>query len=212
MICRMRAMVVALCAAMVSIAAHATSVEKVRNDKVVVTEVTLAPGESEVTPERRPALLVYIADGMVLNGTVRNRTEPTHVYRGEIVEFAGPMPAIRNAGDVPLHFARIEFLTGGKDETWGKSGLPPNYLVMRDDRYARTYTIKIPAGAYEQQHTHHARVVVTLQGAELEHILPDGTKQPSTLKTGEIVWREGATHTGHNMGKTDLWLIAVEPK
>jgi hypothetical protein len=51
-----------------------------------------------------------------------------------------------------------------------------------------------------------------LSGAELEHILPDGTKQPSTLKTGEIAWRPAATHTGHNMGTTPLWCIAIEPK
>jgi hypothetical protein len=55
-------------------------------------------------------------------------------------------------------------------------------------------------------------VVVSLSGAELEHILPDGTKQPSTLKTGEVVWRLGATHIGHNLGHTDLWVIAIEPK
>jgi hypothetical protein len=53
---------------------------------------------------------------------------------------------------------------------------------------------------------------VCLSGAELEHILPDGTHQPSTLETGEIVWRLGATHVGHNLGTTDLWVIAVEPK
>ena len=34
----------------------------------------------------------------------------------------------------------------------------------------------------------------------------------STLKTGEIAWRRGATHVGHNLGKTDLWVIAIEPK
>lgn len=26
------------------------------------------------------------------------------------------------------------------------------------------------------------------------------------------VWRLGATHTGHNLGHTNLWVIAVEPK
>jgi hypothetical protein len=36
--------------------------------------------------------------------------------------------------------------------------------------------------------------------------------QPSTLKTGEVVWRLGGTHIGHNLGHTDLWVIAVEPK
>src|SRR5262249_46835274 len=133
--------------------------------------------------------------------------------KGHISWFWDKGDSVQNHGKEPLHFARIEFLTSGKkDEKWGHDGLPANYGLMSENLWARVYEIKIPAGAYEPQHTHHARVVVTLEGAELEHILPDGTKQPSTLKTGEIVWREGATHTGHNMGKTDLWVIAVEPK
>ena len=46
----------------------------------------------------------------------------------------------------------------------------------------------------------------------LEHEMPDGRREISTLKTGEIAWRPGATHVGHNLGKTDLWVIAIEPK
>jgi hypothetical protein len=198
---------VAVCLIRVPAAFAASSVEKIRNEKVVVTEETLAPGESEATPERLRGVMIYMTDGMVLNGT-----EPRHVAKGEIAGFLAAAPAIRNMGTLPLHFVRIEFLTNGSDETWGKAGLAPSYLIMHEDRYERTYLIKIPAGAYEPQHTHHDRVVVCLSGAELEHILPDGTKQPSTLKTGEVGWRLGATHIGHNLGRTDLWVIAVEPK
>jgi hypothetical protein len=61
-------------------------------------------------------------------------------------------------------------------------------------------------------HSHHERVVICLSGASLEHVLPDGRKQPSTLETGQIAWRLGGAHQGHNMGTTNLWVIAVEPK
>ena len=196
----------------VPVACVASSLERLRNDKVAVTEVTLAPGETEAAPEKLPSLMIYMTDGMVLNGTVRNSTEPRRVAKGEIAGLPAAMPAIRNMGSAPLDFVRVEFLTNGSDETWGKTGLAPSYAVLHEDRFARTYLIKIPAGAFEPQHTHHDRVVVCLSGAELEHILPDGTKQPSTLKTGEVVWRSGATHVGHNLGHTDLWVIAVEPK
>jgi hypothetical protein len=84
--------------------------------------------------------------------------------------------------------------------------------MLLEDRYARAYDIRIPSQTFEPQHTHHDRVVVSLQGAKLEHILPNGEKQPSTLQTGEIVWRLAATHVGHNLGQTDLWVIAIEPK
>jgi hypothetical protein len=111
-----------------------------------------------------------------------------------------------------LRFVRIDFLTAGKEETWGMLGLSPHYVMLLENKYGRAYDIKIPAQTFEPKHTHHDRVVVCLSGAELEHILPDGTIQPSTLKTGEVVWRPGATHVGHNLGRTNLWVIAVEPK
>ncbi len=212
MIGRCAGAIVVMCGVVAPIAVHAASVEKFRNEKVVVTEVTLAPGEPEATPEKLPSQVVYITDGTVLNGTVRNETEPRQVGKGQVVGFVGAIPAIRNMGKTPLHFVRVEFLTGGEDETWGMNGLPSSYKIVSEDRYARTYEIRLPAGAVEGQHTHHARVVVCLSGTEMEHILPDGTKQLVTLKTGDILWREAATHAGHNLGKTELWEIAVEPK
>jgi predicted metal-dependent enzyme (double-stranded beta helix superfamily) len=81
-----------------------------------------------------------------------------------------------------------------------------------ENQYTRVYDIRIPAGMREPQHNHKHRVVVCLSGAELSHLLPDGRDEPSNLKTGEIAWRRGGTHIGRNLGKTDLWVIAVEPK
>ena len=110
------------------------------------------------------------------------------------------------------HFVEVMFLGAGSSETWGTAGLPANYKVLFENRYARVYDIRVAAGQREPQHTHKARVVITLSGAELKHVMPDGKEEASTLKTGEIVWRAAATHIGMNLGKTDLRVIAVEPK
>ena len=202
-----------LLSVLVPAAFAATSVEKIRNDKVVVTEDTLGPGESEPLSPDRPSMLVYMNNGtaeITQGGAIGEHNEA--VKEGEVsFEHAGA-GSIKNAGSSPLHFARIEFLTDGSSEAWGMTGLAPNYKMLLENRYARAYDIRIAAGEFEPQHTHHARVVVSLSGAKLEHILPDGTHQPSTLKSGEIVYRPAATHVGHNMGTTNLWVIAVEPK
>ena len=81
-------------------------------------------------------------------------------------------------------------------------------MCIRDS----VYNIHVAAGATEPQHTHKNRVVVCLSGADLIHTMPDGKQEAATLTTGEIDWRRGATHIGHNIGKTDLWVIAIEPK
>ena len=190
----------------------AATAEVFRNDKVIVTEETLAPGQQETVAGEHASVVVFLSgDGVeakFADGTVKIAA----VHRGEVMNEAAGRRMVTNAGQAPLKLVRTEFLTTGSEETWGMTGLPPNYKVLVEDRHSRTYEILIAAHAWEPQHTHHARVVVCLNGAQLEHILPDGSKQPSTLKTDEVTWREGQTHTGHNLGDTGLWVIAIEPK
>ena len=198
----------ATCLSFAPMGMAATNVERVKNEKVVVTEETLASGEVEAKADRLPSVVVYMSDGIVQAGTKR----ATRVKAGRTDFEAAGAGALKNAGSGELHFVRIEFLTAGKDEAWGATGLSPHYVMLLENKYVRAYDIRIPAQTFEPKHTHHDRVVVCLSGAELEHIMEDGSKQPSTLKTGEVGWRPGATHTGHNLGHTNLWVIAVEPK
>jgi hypothetical protein len=202
----------AVCVSFVSTALAASSVERIRNEKVVVTEETLPAGESEGAVDRLPSMVVYMSGGAVEIAKAEGGARKVKVKEGQTDFQAAGMGTLKNAGNAELHFVRIDFLTSGKEETWGMTGLSPNYVMLLENKYARAYDIKIPAQTYEPRHTHHDRVVVSLSGAQLEHILPDGTIQPSTLKTGEVVWRPAATHVGHNLGHTNLWVIAVEPK
>jgi quercetin dioxygenase-like cupin family protein len=188
-----------------------TKVEKIRNPKVLVTEVTLASGESQANPDK-PSMVVYMNSGLAEVDLTGGQPQKNSVEEGGVIYEAASSGTLKNIGSAPLHFARIEFLTDGSTEAWGMSGLAPNYRMLLENRYARAYEIRIAPHTVEPQHTHHDRVVVTLSGAQLVHILPDGTRQPSTLTTGEIVWRLGATHVGHNLGDTELWVVAVEPK
>ena len=165
--------------------------ESLKNEKVAVREFHLRPGE-QAPAAAHPAVDVDFATGKA--------------------HFSEPGEPVRNTGSSELHLARIEFLTPGAPETWGAAGLSPDYKVILENRYSRVYDIRIPAGGREPQHTHKARVVVCLSGATLKHLMPDGREEPSTLKTGEIAWRQGGTHIGQNLGTTNLWVIAVEPK
>lgn len=192
-----------------SAAVAATSTEKVRNEKVLVTDCTLGPGEAERSADTHPAIIVSVSGGTLAIG---DNAETRTVGKGRTLPLPANSQPLRNAGIQPIHYVRIDFLTPGSKDTWGATGLAPNYKVLHEDQYSRTYDIQIPPHGSEPQHTHHARVVVSLSGAHLEHILPDGTHQPSDLKTGEIAYRPAATHIGHNLGDTPLWVIAVEPK
>jgi hypothetical protein len=186
--------------------------EDFKNDKVAVTEVTLAPGEHETVTGKHPSVVVYLAGHEAHIKFADGKVKHESIVRGETLREPAESGELTNTGNEPLRFVRVEFLTTGSSELWGKGGLAPNYQMIFEDQYSRTYDIGIAAHAWEPQHTHHARVVVCLQGAQLEHVLPDGSVQPSTLKTDEVAWRLGQTHKGHNLGDTDLWVVAIEPK
>jgi len=190
----------------------AATTEVLRNEKVIVTEETLTPGEQETVAGEHASVVVFLSGDAVQGKYVDGRQRQDAVIRGEVLNEAAGRRMVTNTGHAPLKLVRVEFLTDGSGETWGVTGLPQNYKVDFEDRHSRTYEIRIAAHAVEPQHTHHARVVVCLSGAQLEHVLPDGSKQSSTLKTDEVTWREGQTHTGLNLGDTDLWVIAIEPK
>ncbi|MDQ1469191.1 MAG: beta-alanine degradation protein BauB [Bryobacterales bacterium] len=160
------------------------------NSNVIVSEHDLVPGAR--LQGERPAIVV------AATGTL-----------GQVFYRHGPFV---NDSTTTVHVVRVQFAGEGSDQTLGTAGLSPNYKVLIENRFARVYEIRIPAGTNEPQHTHRARVVVCLSGAELRHLMPDGRTETSTLHTGEVVWRTGGTHIGQNLGQTDLWAIAVEPK
>jgi hypothetical protein len=186
--------------------------EKVRNEKVRVVEQTLAPAEALSLTEGRAGVVILLDAGSIETAPARAENRTRTVKRGETVLLPPGTGGVKNTGISALRIVWTEYLGKGSSETWGVSGLAPHYRLLFEDRYGRVYDIQIPAGTSELLHSHHDRVVVCLSGAELMHEMPDGRKEASSLKTGDIAWRRAATHVGHNLGKTDLWVIAIEPK
>jgi quercetin dioxygenase-like cupin family protein len=193
-----------------SIASAAVQTEKVRNEKVAAFDCTLRPGDTLNIED--PSVTVYFQGGSLEIIPQSGRLQKVTVKPGDTVFRPAQAGVVKNTGSTEIHFARVEFLGSGGPETWGTTGLSPNYKLLFENPYTRVYDIRIPAGTNEPQHTHKNRVVVCLSGAQLRHLMPDGRVEPSTLRTGEITWRLGATHIGQNLGTTDLWVIAIEPK
>jgi quercetin dioxygenase-like cupin family protein len=186
--------------------------ERVRNEKVIVMEGSIKPGETEALHSHPASLAVYLQGGALEVTPDGGQPQTVAPKRGDVVFREAQRHTVKNIGSTEVRSVRIDFLGAPQAAPWGTAGLSPNYKLLFDNQYARVYDIRIPAGTKEPQHAHKDRVVVCLSGAQLEHILPDGRTEVSTLKTGEVAWRRGGTHIGHNLGKTDLWVIAIEPK
>lgn len=190
--------------------AAATPVEKIKNERVVALEFSLQPGESEPAGSGQPSAVVFLGDGNV-ELSIERKVAVRAVKRGEVI-FREANGAALRATSAAVRFVRIEFPGGGDDFVWGTKGFAPDYKMIVENRYARVYDIHIPAGGSEPQHTHRNRVVVCLSGAKLRHVLPDGSEQDSSIARDDCLWRLGQTHVGKNIGATDLWVIAIEPK
>jgi hypothetical protein len=198
----------------VSAAAPVAEGEKLRNDKVAVYEGAIQPGAAVTVDRKLASVTVYSEGGTVEAAIEGEKPQKTAVKRGDVVFRPAKRQVLRNVGSSEVRFVRVEFVGSGTPGTapWGAEGLSPNYKVLVENQYARVYNIAIPAGTDEPQHSHKDRVVVCLSGSEIMHLVPDGRREPSSLKTGETAWRRGGTHIGQNLGKTNFWAIAVEPK
>jgi hypothetical protein len=206
----MRFLLIAL--AFLLVASQARSAQVFENEKAIVTEERIEPGATLAEPGVRPSVVVYLEDGSLEILPKAGEPRTVAVKRGQTVFQPPEARTLKNAGSSALRFVRILFRGPGLDETWGAAGLSPNYKLLFEDRYERTYEIKIAPGGSEPQHTHKDRVLVCLSGARVMHVMPDGRKETAGLMTGEIAWRKGGTHVGRNIGATTLWVIAVEPK
>jgi len=188
------------------------AIVKIHNEKVHVVGQTLAPGQAERRSGDRPGIVLFLDAGTAAVTAAGGDARTRIVQRGDGIYDPRLAGTVRNVGGSSLRLLRISYLGNGRAETWGTSGLSSNYTLLAEDRLARVYDIRIAAGGSEPQHTHHDRIVICLSGADLEHVMPDGRRETSSLKTDDVVWRRGGTHIGRNLGRTALWAIAVEPK
>src|SRR3954468_388674 len=127
---------------LISMEMLAAHMETVRNAKVVVTEETLQPGQSEGAASQTPSLTVYLTEGAIQVA----RTDRLNAIKGEVL-FRPAGVVLKNAGPSVLQAVRIDFLGGGDPSSnWGNTGLSPNYKVIFENQYVRAYDIRIPAG------------------------------------------------------------------
>ena len=72
------------------------------------------------------------------------------------------------------------------------------------------YTSK--PGQKDVMHSHPDMVLYVIKGGTLRSTGPDGTSKDIVYKTGDVMWREAITHSGENIGKTEMKALLVETK
>ena len=96
--------------------------EKVRNDKLLVVEQTLVPGEALSLPGERAGVVVYLDAGSVEIAPPQEKPRTETVKRGEAVFQPPQAGTVKNAGSAVLRIVWTEYLGKGGSETWGSAG------------------------------------------------------------------------------------------
>lgn len=61
-------------------------------------------------------------------------------------------------------------------------------------------------------HSHPDILLYVIQGGKLKSTAPGGTSKEIVYKTGDVMWREAMTHSGENIGKTEMKALLIEVK
>jgi quercetin dioxygenase-like cupin family protein len=67
-------------------------------------------------------------------------------------------------------------------------------------------------GDMEAMHSHAAGVLICVKGGKFRSTTPDGKSTDVEYKTGDVIWRGAVTHTGENVGTTELHAFLIEFK
>ncbi len=186
--------------------------EKISNEKVIVSEVRLEPGQELVVRGDRASAIVHLEAGTLEFRPQKGPAIRMFTERGHTSFEPAAAGVLRNAGRKVVAFVRIEFVGVGSHEKWATKGLAAQDKLLFENAYARAYTIRLAAGSSEPEQRLKRRVVVCLSGAKLAYRLPDGQQVMSSSRPGDVSWREPASRTPHNVGRTEFWAVAIEPK
>jgi quercetin dioxygenase-like cupin family protein len=89
---------------------------------------------------------------------------------------------------------------------------PNAFKEILNNSEVRVLEYSSKPGQKEAMHSHPAILLYVLQGGKLRSTTPDGTSKEIEYKTGDIQWREAVTHTGENIGTTEMKSLLIEVK
>lgn len=86
------------------------------------------------------------------------------------------------------------------------------YKVVLDNTQVRVLEYRDLPGDKTHQHQHPAFVVVALAPFKRKLLMPEGRTVMREFKAGDVVFSDGETHIGENVGATPTHVILVEMK
>jgi beta-alanine degradation protein BauB len=89
---------------------------------------------------------------------------------------------------------------------------PQAFKVRLDNDKLRVLEYVSEPGAKDAVHSCAAGVMIAVSSGTFRSTTADGKSKDVEYKAGELVWRDAITHTGENVGKTQLHAFLIELK
>jgi beta-alanine degradation protein BauB len=90
---------------------------------------------------------------------------------------------------------------------------PAMYKVVLENDKLRAIDYHLKPGEQEPMHSHPCGVLVYFfTDANMASPLPEGKISENHNRAGDVVWRAPVTHSGKNVGNSEVHTLLVEPK
>ena len=89
---------------------------------------------------------------------------------------------------------------------------PQKCKVLLDNDRVRVIRVVNEPGGKVPMHSHPPYIAYALTSGTERLTSPNGRVVINTLKAGHATWSNGATHSGKNIGKTEIRVVLIELK
>ena len=89
---------------------------------------------------------------------------------------------------------------------------PQAFTEKLNNDKVRVLEYRSKPGDKEAMHSHAGAVLIVVKGGKLRSTTPDGKSKDIEYKAGDVMWRDAITHTGENIGTTEMVGYLIEVK
>ncbi len=89
---------------------------------------------------------------------------------------------------------------------------PQLYTARLENDRVRAYEYRIKPGVKDPMHSHPPGLVYVLAGGQLRSTSPEGVVSELKLQRGDLIWRNGVSHSLENVGSSEVHALSVELK
>ena len=89
---------------------------------------------------------------------------------------------------------------------------PSNYKVVFENERVRVLSFHAGPGEKWALHAHPDAVVVSLNEYKVRNVVPGAEPRIREAKRGDVAWIPARSHTGENIGNTEMDCVLVELK